>query len=179
MNPKILDHAQNPRNWGELEDANGVMINVQDCGDIVMFFIKVENMVLEKVNFLVQGCHNLIACCSMLTVLTQGRTIWEAMEVTPEQVIHALDDGLPPEELHAASYACDALYGAIQNYLIAVLGYKVTSNHPPSYCGGGHFISKHSAASIPWRTSTRNAKKIRQLSRVYQAVNFDSINVIA
>lgn len=118
MNPKILDHAQNPRNWGELEDANGVMINVQDCGDIVMFFIKVENMVLEKVNFLVQGCHNLIACCSMLTVLTQGRTIWEAMEVTPEQVIHALDDGLPPEELHAASYACDALYGAIQNYLI-------------------------------------------------------------
>lgn len=117
INSKILDHAQNPRNWGELDDANGVMINVQDCGDIVMFFIKVENMVLKKVNFLVQGCHNLIACCSMLTVLAQGKTIWEAMEIKPEQINHAFDDGLPAEELHATNYACDALYGAIQNYL--------------------------------------------------------------
>ncbi len=114
---RVFDHAQNPRNCGEMKDANGVMINVQDCGDIVMFFIKVENMVLEKVNFLVQGCHNLIACCSMLTVLARGKTIWEAMEITPEQIINALDNGLPPEELHAASYACDALYGAIQDYL--------------------------------------------------------------
>jgi len=114
---KVLDHAQNPRNCGELEDANGVMINVQDCGDIVMFFIKVENMVLKKVHFLVQGCHNLIACCSMLTVMAQGNTIWEAMEITPKQIIHALDDGLPQEELHAAEYACDAIYGAIQDYL--------------------------------------------------------------
>lgn len=116
ISARVLDHARNPRNWGDMEDADGVMINVQDCGDIVMFFIKVRNTVLEKASFLVQGCHNLIACCSMLTVLARGRTIWDAMEITPEQVTGALG-GLPPEELHTASYACDALYGAIQNYL--------------------------------------------------------------
>ena len=75
-------------------------------------------MRLEKVNFMVQGCHNLIACCSILTVLAQRKTIWDAMEITSEQIIHALDDSLPPEEKHAAGYACDALYGAIQNYLV-------------------------------------------------------------
>jgi len=117
INARVLDHARHPRNWGELEDANGVMIIVQDCGDIVMFFIKVENMVMEKVHYLVQGCHNLIACCSMLSVLAQRKTVWDAMEITPEQVLIALDNGIPPEERHVASYACDALYGAIQNYL--------------------------------------------------------------
>lgn len=116
VSPRYLDHARHPRNLGDPEDANGVMINVQDCGDIVMFFVKVNNLVLEKVNFLVQGCHNLIACCSMLTVLAKGKTIWEAMEITPDQLAHALG-GLPPEEMHTAGYACDALYGAIQNYL--------------------------------------------------------------
>lgn len=117
INSRVLDHARHPRNMGELEDANGVMINMQDCGDVVMFFIKVENMVLKKVHFLVQGCHNLIACCSMLTLLARGKTVWDAVEITPRQIIHALDDGMPLEEMHTANYACDALYGAIQNYL--------------------------------------------------------------
>jgi len=72
---------------------------------------------MEKVHYLVQGCHNLIACCSMLSVLAQRKTVWEAMEITPEQLLIALDNGIPPEERHVANYACDALYGAIQNYL--------------------------------------------------------------
>lgn len=114
---RMMDHARNPRNWGEMDDANGIMINTQPCGDIVMFFVKVENDCLVKVQFLVQGCHNLIACCSILTVLARRKSIWEAIQITPGDVEKAIG-GLPPEELHAAEYAIDALYGAIQDYLL-------------------------------------------------------------
>ena len=102
---------------GELEDANGVMINMQDCGDVVMFFIKVENMVLKKVHFLVQGCHNLIACCSMLTLFSQGKNCLGCWKLPLGKLFMLLMTACLFEEMHTANYACDALYGAIQNYL--------------------------------------------------------------
>ncbi len=115
-NPKIVEHARNPRNWGELEDANGILINVRECGDIIMFFIKVKDDRLEKVRFMVQGCQNLIACCSVTSMLAQGKTVWEAMEISAGDVERALG-GLPPEERHTAEDAVAALYAAIQDYL--------------------------------------------------------------
>lgn len=114
-NPKIAEYARNPRNWGELEDANGVLISVRECGDIIMFFVRVEGDRLEKVRFMVQGCQNLIACCSVVSMLAQGKKVWEAMEITPEEVERTLG-GLPPEEKHAAEDAVNALYAAIQDY---------------------------------------------------------------
>ncbi|MGB9792504.1 MAG: iron-sulfur cluster assembly scaffold protein [Thermacetogeniaceae bacterium] len=115
-NPKIIEHARNPRNWGELEDANGVLISVRECGDIIMFFVRIDGDRLEKVRFMVQGCQNLIACCSVVSMLAEGKPVWDAMQITPEDVERALG-GLPPEEKHAAEDAVNALYAAIQDYL--------------------------------------------------------------
>lgn len=114
-NPKISEHARNPRNWGELEDANGVLISVRECGDIIMFFVRIDGEHLEKVRFMVQGCQNLIACCSVVSMLARGRTVWDAMQITAGDVEKALG-GLPPEERHAAEDAVNALYAAIQDY---------------------------------------------------------------
>jgi len=115
-NFKVIEHFQNPRNWGAIEDPDGVAVIGEECGDVFKFYIKVKNNHLVKVRYQVKGCPAAIACCSMVSVLAAGKSIWEAMEITNEDVAKALG-GLPPEKLHCSNFAADALYEAIQAYL--------------------------------------------------------------
>ncbi|NPV28843.1 MAG: iron-sulfur cluster assembly scaffold protein [Firmicutes bacterium] len=113
---RVLEHFQNPRNWGEIPDPDGVATIGEDCGDVFKFFIKVKDNRLVQVRYQVKGCPVAIACCSVTAVLAEGKTIWEAMQITNEEVEKALG-GLPPEKLHCSNLAADALYAAIQDYL--------------------------------------------------------------
>ena len=97
---KVMDHFANPRNVGELADANGVgEVGNAKCGDIMRMYLKIENDVIIDVRFLTFGCGAAIATSSMATELIKGKTVREALGVTNKAVVAALD-GLPPVKVH-------------------------------------------------------------------------------
>src|SRR5574344_1849753 len=97
---KVMDHFSNPRNVGEIENADGVgMVGNAKCGDIMKMFIKVEDNVITDVKFKTFGCGAAIATSSMSTEMVKGKTIEEAMKLTNKAVAEALD-GLPPVKMH-------------------------------------------------------------------------------
>jgi len=113
---KVMDHFSNPRNVGEIEDANGVgEVGNASCGDIMKIFLKVEDDVIKDIKFKTFGCGAAIATSSMVTEMAIGRTIDEALELTNQAVAEALD-GLPPAKMHCSNLAADALHEAIKNY---------------------------------------------------------------
>ena len=113
---KVMDHFKNPRNVGEIEDADGVgEIGNASCGDIMKIYIKVEDEVIKDVKFQTFGCGSAIATSSMVTEMVMGKTIDEAEAVTNKAVAEALD-GLPPTKMHCSNLAADALHGAIKDY---------------------------------------------------------------
>lgn len=113
---KVMDHFSNPRNVGELDDANGVgEVGNASCGDIMKIFLKVEDNVIKDVKFKTFGCGAAIATSSMVTEMAIGKTIEEALVLTNEAVAEALD-GLPPAKMHCSNLAADALHEAIKNY---------------------------------------------------------------
>jgi len=113
---KVMDHFSNPRNVGEIDNADGVgEVGNASCGDIMKIFLKVENDVIKEVKFKTFGCGAAIATSSMVTELAIGKTLDEAMELTNAAVAEALD-GLPPAKLHCSNLAADALHEAIKNY---------------------------------------------------------------
>ena len=113
---KVMDHFTNPRNVGEIEDADGVgEVGNASCGDIMKIFLKVEDNVIKEVKFKTFGCGAAIATSSMVTELAIGKTLDEAMELTNNAVAEALD-GLPPAKVHCSNLAADALHEAIKNY---------------------------------------------------------------
>lgn len=113
---KVMDHFTNPRNVGELEDANGVgEVGNSKCGDIMKMFIKVEDGKIEKVTFKTFGCGAAIATSSMATELIKGKTIEEALKLTNKAVMEALD-GLPPVKVHCSVLAEQAIKAAISDY---------------------------------------------------------------
>ena len=113
---KVMDHFKNPRNVGEIEDADGVgEIGNASCGDIMKIYIKVEDDVIKDVKFQTFGCGSAIATSSMVTEMVLGKTIDEAEAVTNKAVAEALD-GLPPTKMHCSNLAADALQGAINDY---------------------------------------------------------------
>ena len=115
-NEKVLDHFQNPRNVGELEEPSGVgEVGNMTCGDIMKIFIKVENNVIKDIKFLTFGCGAAIASSSVLTEMVKGKTLEEALAVTNKDVAEELG-GLPPAKLHCSNLAADALHNAIENY---------------------------------------------------------------
>ena len=107
---KVLDHFSNPRNVGEIKDANGVgQVGNQKCGDIMKIYLKInENDVIEDVKFQTFGCGAAIATSSMATELIKGKSIKEAMTLTNKAVVEALD-GLPPVKLHCSVLAEEAV----------------------------------------------------------------------
>jgi len=116
-NPKVLEHYHSPRNIGEIKDADGVGIYLSDfCGDITKFWIKVQGDKIVDVKFKTQGCAASIASGSMLTELTEGKTIEEVLRITKEDVTGALG-GLPEQKIHCSLLATDALFDAIYDYL--------------------------------------------------------------
>ncbi len=114
---KVMDHFSNPRNVGEIENADGVgEVGNASCGDIMKIFLKVEDNIIKDVKFKTFGCGAAIATSSMVTELAIGKTLEEALELTNAAVAEALD-GLPPAKLHCSNLAADALHEAIKNYM--------------------------------------------------------------
>lgn len=113
---KVMDHFANPRNVGELADANGVgEVGNSKCGDIMRMYIKVEDNVITDVSFKTFGCGAAIATSSMATELIKGKTIEEALKLTNRAVMEALD-GLPPVKVHCSVLAEQAIKAAVADY---------------------------------------------------------------
>jgi len=113
---KVLDHFKNPRNVGELEDADGEgTVGNPVCGDMMTMYIKVEDEKIEDIKFKTFGCGAAIATSSMTTELAKGKTLDEAINISRQDVADALD-GLPPVKMHCSNLAADALHEAIKNY---------------------------------------------------------------
>ncbi|MCG0277530.1 MAG: Fe-S cluster assembly scaffold protein NifU [Thermanaeromonas sp.] len=113
---KVMDHFTNPRNVGEIPDADGVgEVGNPVCGDIMKLYIKVENGVIKDVKFKTFGCGAAIATSSMVTEMVKGKTIEEALKITNKAVAEALD-GLPPQKMHCSNLAADALHKAIEDF---------------------------------------------------------------
>jgi nitrogen fixation NifU-like protein len=113
---RVMDHFTNPRNVGEMKDADGVgTVGNAKCGDIMQMFIKVENDTIVDVSFKTFGCGAAIATSSMATELIKGKTIEEALQLTNAAVVEALE-GLPPVKVHCSVLAEEAIKAAIQNY---------------------------------------------------------------
>lgn len=115
---KVMDHFSNPRNVGEIKDANAVgEVGNPQCGDIMKIYMKIndESGVIEDIKFKTFGCGAAIATSSMATELVKGKTINEAIQLTNKAVVEALD-GLPPVKLHCSVLAEEAIHSAIANY---------------------------------------------------------------
>jgi len=113
---KVLEHYQNPRNVGKIEDADGVgVVGNPVCGDMMMITIKVRDDRIEDVKFKTFGCGAAIATTSMVTELVKGKTIEEALQITNQDVAEALD-GLPPIKMHCSLLAEEAIRAAIEDY---------------------------------------------------------------
>lgn len=113
---KVMDHFANPRNVGELKDANGIgEVGNSKCGDIMRMYIKVKNGIIEDVSFKTFGCGAAIATSSMATELIKGKTLEEALSLTNKAVMEALD-GLPPVKVHCSVLAEQAIKSAIADY---------------------------------------------------------------
>ncbi len=114
---KVMEHFMSPRNAGSMPGADGEgATGDAKCGDTLNIYIKVSDGVIKDVSFLVFGCTASIATSSMTTVMAKGRTLEEAMKITEQDVIDALD-GLPEEKRHCSNLGVSALKNAIQNYL--------------------------------------------------------------
>ena len=114
---RVIEHYRNPRNVGEIRDADGLGIYVSEsCGDITKFWIRVEGGRIVEAKFKTQGCAASIASGSMLTGMVVGKTLEEAQKITKEDVVLALN-GLPEQKIHCSLLATDALKDAIYEYL--------------------------------------------------------------
>jgi nitrogen fixation NifU-like protein len=113
---KVLDHFTNPRNVGEIDNADGVgEVGNATCGDIMKIYLKVEGDIIQDIKFKTFGCGAAIATTSMVTEMAIGKTLDEALVLTNQAVAEALD-GLPPAKMHCSNLAADALHDAIKDY---------------------------------------------------------------
>lgn len=113
---KVMDHFNNPRNVGEIENADGVgEVGNPTCGDIMRISIIVEDNIIKDVKFKTFGCGAAIATSSMVTEMVKGKTIEEALQITNKQVAEELG-GLPPAKMHCSNLAADALHKAIEDW---------------------------------------------------------------
>jgi nitrogen fixation NifU-like protein len=114
---KVIDHFTNPRNVGEIENANGVgQVGNAKCGDIMKITLDIEDNIIKDVKFKTFGCGAAVATSSMVTEMVKGKSIDEAMDITNATVAEALG-GLPPIKMHCSNLAADAVHAAIEDYL--------------------------------------------------------------
>ena len=113
---KVMDHFSNPRNVGEIENADGVgEVGNPTCGDIMKIYLKIENNVITDVKFKTFGCGAAVATSSMATEMIKGKSVDEALQLTNKAVMEALD-GLPPVKVHCSVLAEQAVKSAISDY---------------------------------------------------------------
>jgi len=114
-NKRVMDHFMNPRNVGEIENAEGIGEAGNPHGDHMKIFLKIRNNRIEDVKFKTFGCAAAIASSSMATELIKGKTVKEAYELTNEDVVEALE-GLPPGKLECSVVSREAIHSAISDY---------------------------------------------------------------
>ena len=113
---KVMDHFANPRNVGELPDANAIgQVGNPKCGDIMKIYMKIEDEVIKDISCKTFGCGAAIATSSMATELVKGKTIQDALALTNKAVVEALD-GLPPAKIHCSVLAEQGIKAAIADY---------------------------------------------------------------
>lgn len=113
---KVLDHFSNPRNVGEIENADGIgEVGNAKCGDIMKMYIKVDDGIISDVKFKTFGCGAAVATSSMATELIKGKSIDDALKLTNKAVVEALD-GLPAVKLHCSVLAEQAIKSALADY---------------------------------------------------------------
>ena len=113
---KVMDHFMNPRNVGEIENADGVgTVGNAKCGDIMRMYLKIEDDVITDCKFKTFGCGAAIATSSMATELIKGKTVKEALELTNNAVVEALE-GLPAVKVHCSVLAEEAVKSALADY---------------------------------------------------------------
>ena len=115
-NEKVLDAFQNPKNVGEIENADGVgLVGNESCGDIMQIFLKIENDIIVDAKFKTFGCAAAIATSSTATEMVKGMTVKEALELTNKKVVETLG-GLPAQKIHCSVLAEEAIKKAIEDY---------------------------------------------------------------
>jgi nitrogen fixation NifU-like protein len=113
---KVMEHFMNPRNMGEIPNADGIgEVGNPVCGDLMTIYIKVKDNVIANIKFKTFGCGAAIATSSMVTELVKGKTIEDALKVTNKDVSEELD-GLPPIKMHCSLLAEEGIKAAIENY---------------------------------------------------------------
>lgn len=113
---KVMDHFSNPRNVGEIENADGVgQVGNAKCGDIMKMYLKIEDGIIKEAKFKTFGCGAAVATSSMATEMLIGKTIKEAESITNKAVMEALD-GLPPAKVHCSVLAEEAIAAALKDY---------------------------------------------------------------
>ncbi len=113
---KVMDHFMNPRNVGEIKDADGIgEVGNPVCGDMMTFYIKVKDNRLEDVKFQTFGCGAAVAVSSMVSEMAKGKTLEEAVKITPSLVAEELQ-GLPKNKYHCSNLGAQALHEAMRDY---------------------------------------------------------------
>lgn len=113
---KVMDHFTNPRNVGEIPNADGIgEVGNAKCGDIMRIYLDIDGNIIKDIKFKTFGCGAAVATSSMVTEMVKGKTIEEALEISNAAVAEALD-GLPPQKMHCSNLAADALHAAIKDY---------------------------------------------------------------
>ncbi len=117
---KVMEHFRNPRNMGEMKDADSIgEVGNPVCGDLMYIYIKVKEKngqeIIDDISFQTFGCAAAIATSSMITELAKGKTLDEALKLTRDEVADSLD-GLPPIKMHCSNLAADGLHDAIKKY---------------------------------------------------------------
>ena len=129
---KVMDHFQNPRNVGKMEDADGIgEVGNARCGDIMRMYIKVDNDIITDVKFNTFGCGSAIATSSMATEMIKGKPIQEALELSNQAVVEALD-GLPAQKIHCSVLAEEAVKAGVKDYYDK----NGISYDPKQFCSG-------------------------------------------
>ena len=129
---KVMDHFTNPRNVGEIENADGVgVVGNAKCGDIMKIYLKIENDVITDCKFKTFGCGAAIATSSMATELIKGHTVEEALKLTNSAVVEALE-GLPPVKVHCSVLAEEAVKTAVADYYTKIgrpVDFEIEKSH--------------------------------------------------
>lgn len=113
---KVMDHFENPRNVGKLENANAIgEVGNATCGDIMKIYMNIQDGIIKDVSFKTFGCGAAVATSSMATELVKGKSVEEALKLTNKAVMEALD-GLPPAKVHCSVLAEQAIHAALKDY---------------------------------------------------------------
>ena len=129
---KVMDHFQNPRNVGKLEDADGIgEVGNAKFGDIMKMYIKVKDGIITDVKFNTFGCGSAIATSSMATEMIKGKSIEEALKLSNKAVVEALE-GLPAHKIHCSVLAEQAVKAAVKDYYDK----NGIAYEPETLCGG-------------------------------------------